>query len=98
MVSHGHSLGLQMYVHARVDLGPRPSGPWSGAQPKSLLVYRVFSSKKFSPKYISAQKCGLKDLLTAIEPGAGGHPQSLVLNVLNVTVPFLNIYRLLVQI
>jgi hypothetical protein len=60
------------------DLGPRPPGPWPGAQPKILFYIGLFSTKQSSPKYISAQKCGQKDLLLApIEPGASGLPESL---------------------
>jgi hypothetical protein len=66
------------HFQAGADLGPRPPGPWPGAQPKSPLIYMFFSAKKSSPKYILDQKCGPKDLLlAAIEPGAGSLPQSL---------------------
>jgi hypothetical protein len=58
-------------------MGSGPAGPWPGAHPKNLLIYIcLFSIKKSSSKYISAQKYGLKDVLLApIEPG--GLPQSL---------------------
>jgi hypothetical protein len=55
------------------DLGPGPSGP--GRSPKVLLFIGFFPAKKSCLKYISAQKCGPKDLLlVAIEPGADGFP------------------------
>ena len=83
----------------RGGFGPRAT--WAvarGATQKSSCISGFFQPKKISLKYISAQKCGPKDLLlAAIEPGAGGLPQSLVLNVLNGTTLFLNIYRRLVH-